>query len=254
MVIPLKDDNPARGTPILTLLIIAACVLVYFAVQPRTDAAEEQIFLFENAAVPCEVTEGQPLSNALSVRCDQGVFNPDTAPRQEYFPDKNVYLSLLSSMFLHGSILHLGGNMLFLWIFGNNMEDRFGKFGFVLLYLLTGVGATLVHVFTQPDSTVPVIGASGAIAGVMGAYLVYFPHARILTVVPVLFLVLIRLPAFVVLLIWFGMQFLTNPNTGVAVAAHIGGFVLGALLAVVVKLLLHNDEPRRPDFGFDPHR
>ena len=244
MVLPIKDENPTRSRPLLTLLIIVACVYAFFGVQPPAGSEEELGFLYENAAIPCEVTHGDAMSPRLFVECDDqeelsdlraALILRDPQAGQEFYPDKNVWFSLLASMFLHGSIVHLGGNMLFLWIFGNNIEDRFGKVGYLLLYGITGVGATLAHVFSQPESTIPLIGASGAIAGVMGAYLVYFPRARILTVLP--FFLFVHLPAYVVLAGWFVLQFFTNPNTGVAAMAHIGGFVLGAAIAGGVRLV-----------------
>jgi membrane associated rhomboid family serine protease len=157
-------------------------------------------------------------------------------------------------MFLHGSWAHLLGNMLFLWIFGNNIEDRLGKVGYVGFYLVTGVAATAAHVVTQTGSILPVIGASGAIAGVMGAYLVLFPHARVLTLVPLfIFIQFLYLPAYLVLIGWFLLQFLTNPNTGVAVAAHIGGFVAGAAIMLLLRPLIGSRLPPppepRPDWG-----
>ena len=241
MVLPIKDENPTRSTPVLTLLIIGACVWFFFGVQPPIGSAGEEEFLYKNAAIPCEVTHGEPLSVRLAVECqrdsltglEEAMALRTRGADQEIFPDKSVWFSLLASMFLHGSIAHLGGNMLFLWIFGNNIEDRFGKIGYLLLYGVTGVGATLAHVFSQPDSTIPLIGASGAIAGVMGAYLVFFPRARILTVLP--FFLFVHLPAYVVLAGWFVLQFFTNPNTGVAAMAHIGGFVLGAAIGAGVR-------------------
>lgn len=257
MVIPLHDDNPTRALPILTLVIIAACLVVFIFVQPRNDGGEED-FLFERAAIPCEITHGEALSNALSAECDRQVVLRGATPEQEYFPDKNIYLAVLTSMFLHGSWLHLIGNMLFLWIFGNNIEESFGKVGYVGLYLVTGMVAAAAHVFAQADSTLPVVGASGAIAGVMGAYLVFFPHARVLTIVPLfIFIQFVYLPASVVLLLWFVMQFFTNPNSGVAVAAHIGGFVAGAGIALLARPFFG---PRRPPpgpdfgFGYSPYR
>jgi membrane associated rhomboid family serine protease len=147
------------------------------------------------------------------------------------FPDKHVFLAVLLSMFLHGSVLHLAGNMLFLWVFGNNIEDRLGTVRYVAFYLVAGIVATFAHVFLQPTSTIPVIGASGAIAGVMGAYLVWFPNARVLSL---LFIVVARVRAKWLLLLWFASQFFVNPNEGVAWAAHVGGFVFGAGAAALL--------------------
>jgi membrane associated rhomboid family serine protease len=136
-------------------------------------------------------------------------------------------------MFLHGGFLHLAGNMLFLWVFGNNIEDRLGHLPFVAFYLVCGLAATLAHVAVQPGSTVPLVGASGAIAGVMGAYLVWFPNALVLSWVVPFFLVPVRAKWF--LGIWFVLQFFTNPNAGVAWVAHVAGFVAGALAALVLR-------------------
>jgi membrane associated rhomboid family serine protease len=138
-------------------------------------------------------------------------------------------------MFLHGSWLHIGGNMLFLWVFGNNIEDRMGWLPYLLFYLVAGVVATLAHVAVQPASTVPLIGASGAVAGVMGAYLVLFPNVQIRSLL-IFILVLIRdIPAKWLLGFWFVFQFFTNPAEGVAWVAHVGGFVFGALVAFLLR-------------------
>lgn len=242
MVLPLRDDNPTRTRPLVTMGIIAICVYIFAAVQPH-DARDER-FLYEHAAVPCEVAHGQPLSEELGEECGARVTIPGQPFDEPVFPDKNVFLAVIVSMFLHGSWAHVLGNMLFLWVFGNNVEDAFGKVPYLGFYLLIGVVAAATHIVTQVNSVVPVVGASGAIAGVMGAYLVLFPHARILTLVPLfIFIQFIYLPAYVVLVGWFLLQFLTNPNTGVAVAAHIGGFVAGAAIALLVRPIVI---PRRP--------
>ncbi len=143
--------------------------------------------------------------------------------------------TFFSAMFLHGGPMHLIGNMWFLWLFGDNIEDRVGHVGFILFYLICGVGASAAHVFFTGPSQVPMVGASGAIAGVLGAYLVCFPRAKVLTVVPVFFLLFIRLPAFLFLLLWLAGQVLgvLSPGSGgIAWWAHIGGFALGAVLVV----------------------
>jgi membrane associated rhomboid family serine protease len=142
---------------------------------------------------------------------------------------------VIYSMFLHGSFLHLAGNMLFLWVFGNNVEDHMTPIGFLLFYLAVGILAMVAHVLPDTGSTTPVIGASGAIAGVMGAYLVLWPRARILTFVPLFLFFVAYLPAGLVLALWFGLQFLTNPNSGVAWVAHVGGFAAGALIALALR-------------------
>lgn len=252
MVIPIRDENPTRRTAYLTLGLLAVNVFVFVFVQPNNfsltprqsqraaieQQAEQQRFLYEYATVPCEVTTGEPLNEAQLVtgECDPASVGVDERGAREFFPQKSILFSILASMFMHGGLLHLGGNMLFLWVFGNNIEDRLGLVGYAVFYLGAGVAATFAHVFLNPDSVIPVIGASGAIAGVMGAYLVWYPHARILTVVPLFFLLFFRLPAALILGFWFLLQFFDafNPSSGVAVAAHIGGFVVGALVALII--------------------
>jgi len=235
-VIPLKDENPTTSRPVVTIALIAACVAIFVFLQPKParDIAgmEESLsFNLEVAAIPCEVVQGRPLSigeirqtfgDGDETACQDRPVGP--AP----FADKGVYLAVLYSMFLHGSWLHLGGNMLFLWVFGNNIEDRKGKVTYVGFYLLAGLAATAAHILVQPDSTVPVVGASGAIAGVMGAYLVLYPNVRIRSLILLGFIVLFRdIPAKWLLGIWLVSQFFINPNAGVAWVAHVGGFVFG---------------------------
>ena len=135
-------------------------------------------------------------------------------------------------MFLHGGLLHLGGNMLFLWVFGNNIEDHLGRVKYVIFYLIAGIVATAAHVLGDVGSTIPVVGASGAVAGVMGAYLVWFPWAQIKTLV---FIMLTNLKAWMVLAFWFGSQFFISPSDGVAWLAHVGGFVFGVLIAALAR-------------------
>ncbi|MDQ3898811.1 MAG: rhomboid family intramembrane serine protease [Actinomycetota bacterium] len=254
-MIPLKDYNPTRRFPVITLVLIAINVGVYFFVQrPYADQSDQARFSYEVAAIPCEVVQGRPLTRDEIRRTL--VANDDTAcerhvpadPTDEVFPNKSVWLAVVYSMFLHGSLLHLGGNMLFLWIFGNNIEDRMGIAGYIAFYLLAGLVASAAHIYVQPDSTVPVIGASGAIAGVMGAYLVLFPNVRIRSLIILIFLVLFRdIPAKWLLGAWFVLQFFTNPNEGVAWVAHVGGFVFGALVALLLRDRLRPSRVARPE-------
>lgn len=214
MFIPLKDLNPRRGFPVVNLLLIVTNIIV---------------FLYQ-AALPAQ------LGNALA-------FTFGTVPAR--FPSflaghtsfEVAFIPLLTSMFLHGSWLHIAGNMLFLWIFGDNVEDFFGHFQYLLFYLVCGIGAGLLHVLFNFSSAVPALGASGAISGVMGAYLILYPRARVLTLVLIF---LVPIPAVVVLGWWFVIQFLqavnglglgVRPSGGVAWWAHIGGFLLGMLIA-----------------------
>ena len=249
-MLPLRDRNPTRRVPVITIALILINVGVYFFVQPRSGIDEVDVgelsvrvdsslgFNLEHAAVPCELVEGRPLTleeidDTFSDGDDTACASSASGP--ELFPDKNVWLAVLLSMFLHGGLLHLGGNMLFLWIFGNNIEDHLGPIRYLLFYVAAGVVATVAHVAVQPDSTVPVVGASGAIAGVMGAYLVWFPSAPILTAFFFILVFIREIAAKWLLAFWFVLQFFTNPNEGVAWVAHVGGFVFGVAVGMLVK-------------------
>ena len=215
MLIPLKDSNPLRwiGFPYVTVAVIAACILTFLWQLSLGPAQNRMIYAL--GAIPAVVTgeRGLPPSVAL-------------VPAE---------LTLVTSMFLHGGWLHLGGNMLFLWIFGDNVEDAMGHVRFLVFYLVCGVVAALAHIYFNPGSQIPTIGASGAISGVLGAYIVLHPRAQVLTL---FFRFFITLPAFVVLGLWFGLQGLSaymdtsGESGGVAWWAHIGGFVAGAMLVV----------------------
>lgn len=239
-MLPLKDLLATRRFPIVTIALILASVAVYFVLQPAgqldildrtaSDEGQELAWTVRNAAIPCELTTGRPLTvvevaetfvEGDTEACGSG---EDTPP---FSPSKQVYLAVLTSMFLHGGVIHLATNMLFLWVFGDNLEDRLRPLGFLLFYLAGGVAATVAHVALQPQSTVPVIGASGAIAAVMGGYLALFPNARILTLVLLGIPVPLVIRAKWVLGVWFVSQFLISPNAGIAWAAHVGGFVFG---------------------------
>jgi membrane associated rhomboid family serine protease len=221
-LIPIHDENPTRTFSYLTAALIAVNVAV-FLLEPEFGIGESQAtleFLCRWGTVPFEVTRGEPNCLGSAV------------------PDKNIYLSLITSMFLHGGPLHLGGNMLFLWVFGNNIEDVLGRIKYLLFYLVTGLAASFAHIATDVGSTVPAIGASGAISGLLGAYIVLFPRARVTTIAFFLFIQVIKLPAMVVLGLWFATQFLIGLTQqagggGVAWMAHVGGFVAGALLIFV---------------------
>ncbi|MGH8993755.1 MAG: rhomboid family intramembrane serine protease [Acidimicrobiia bacterium] len=245
MVIPLRDDNPAHSRPVVTLGLIIVCVVVYFALQPQDQRGSEE-FLYEYAAIPCEVVHGEALSEQLVAECESTRVLAGQLDDEPVFPRKSPYMAIIFSMFFHGSLLHLGGNMLFLWIFGNNVEDRLGKGLYFIFYIVAGLAAAAAHIATEPNSIIPVVGASGAIAGVMGAYLVFFPRARILTIVPLfIFIQFVHLPAYVVLGAWFLLQFFTNVDSGVAFMAHIGGFVAGAGIALALRPFL-GSRVRRP--------
>lgn len=224
---PLRDDNPTLATPIVTVLLILANVAVWVYVQgmgfQQEVLARSVCWL---GAIPAELTgqtggfEGVELADDVAPCAFGGL----------------TYATVLSSMFLHGSWLHLIANMWFLWLFGNNVEDSMGRVRFLVFYLLTGIAAAAAHVFMAPASVIPVVGASGAISGVMGAYLVLYPRIRIQTLfIFVIFLRIIAVPAWLVLVLWFALQVAsgyTDPGmvSGVAVWAHIGGFVAGVAL------------------------
>ena len=255
-MIPLKDENPTVHKPVLTVLLIAINVLIYFFVQPHGQAgvASSQIrearFTYEHAAIPKEVAQGHPLTCGELAREPEGPqCSVEASATREPFPHKNVYLGILYSMFLHGSLLHIGGNMLFLWVFGNNIEDRMGKFGFIAFYLVGGLVAAMAHILVQPNSVLPVVGASGAIAAVMGAYLVLFPNAPVRTLIILYFIPLFRqIPAKWLLGFWFVLQFFTAPGSGVAWMAHVGGFVFG--LAVGLFLRSRARPPIQPTYTY----
>lgn len=224
-MLPIRDINPTRARPFITWALVAACALVYFAWQPASGTEEEAEFLYQRAAIACEITTGDPLAYAeyASETCSD-------APADPIFPGKNVWLAVGVSMFLHGGFLHLAFNMWSLWIFGNNVEEAFGVPGFLLLYAASGVAATAGFVWANADSTVPLVGASGAIAGVMGAYLVLFPRHLVMTLV---IFRIVAIPALFFLGLWFLSQFLLADQAGgIAWEAHVAGFLFGALVTL----------------------
>jgi membrane associated rhomboid family serine protease len=219
-MIPLRDDNPSELRPIVTIGLVALCTLVFlwqFAQGSRGGA--EVIYSF--GLIPSVLFGIHDLPEEL-------VSIPPT-------------LTILTSMFLHGGWMHLIGNMLYLWIFGDNVEDSMGHGRFAIFYVLCGVAAAMAQAIPDPRSVVPMVGASGAISGVLGAYLLLYPHARVLVAIPLgFYLHTVRLPAGVVLLLWFALQFISNlfasaGGGGVAFRAHIGGFVAGVLLVGIFK-------------------
>ena len=252
-MIPLKDYNPTRRFAFVTLLIILVCIGIYVLVQPvgraplfesdpqksNATMSKEIQFDLEHAAIPCEVIHNRPLTVPEATRTFNQNDTTACSSRPEgppVDPNKNVYLAVLYSMFLHGSWLHLLGNMLFLWVFGNNIEDLFGPLRYIAFYLAAGLVAAAAHIAVQPNSTVPIVGASGAIAGVMGAYLVLFPNVRIRSLIFLGFFLFFRdISAKWLLGFWFVLQFFTGPNSGVAWMAHVGGFVFGVLVALAFK-------------------
>ncbi len=221
-MIPLKDLTPRRSFPIVTLLLIAANVVVFIH-QITLPPAAAEAFIKTYALTPSHI----------KLALEGHRYNPLEA-----------FLPLITCMFLHGGFLHIIGNMWFLWIFGDNVEDRFGPFGYLLFYFVCGIGSGVTQVVFSWGSHIPSLGASGAISGVLGAYLVFFPRSRILTLVPLLIIFFtVRIPAAVFIGLWFLMNFLSGVSSlgalntgGVAWWAHVGGFLLGVLIAGIVKL------------------
>ena len=222
-MLPIKDDIPTRRFPVLTVAIIAICCAVYF--------------LFEHGLWDLGATGNERV-------VDYGAIPNELTHPGQVPDDVPWWVTIFTSMFMHGSLLHLAGNMLFLWIFGNNIEDSMGAFRFVAFYLLGGVIALAAQVVVEPSSTVPTVGASGAIAAVLGGYAVLYPRARVITVVfIVIFFTIIELPALLVLGFWILIQLFLGANDlgsqaaggsgGVAYFAHIGGFAFGV---VAIKL------------------
>ena len=224
MFIPLRDDNPTRRIPYVTVLLLALNILVFFFQVLSPSGLE--YYVLRMGAIPYEITH----------------FTSLTIPNIPRLPPP---LTLLTAMFLHGGLFHLLGNMLYLWIFGNNIEDYLGSFRFVLFYLLSGLGASLTHIIFNPNSQVPMIGASGAIAGVLGAYLILYPRANVMTLVFLFFFIrIVPIPAAIVLGFWFLLQVMNvGMGGGVAWWAHIGGFLVGVLL---IKIFSGRGRPSRP--------
>ncbi|MHB9026399.1 MAG: rhomboid family intramembrane serine protease [Armatimonadota bacterium] len=228
-MLPFRDYNPSRTFPIVTISIIILNVLVMLYMVRLAQIGELQEFVFRAAVIPAAFTK-------------PGYSPPVTQLQPEF-------LTVFTAMFMHGGLLHLAGNMLYLWIFGNNIEDIMGSGRFLLFYLLCGVIATVAHIAVDPGSGTPVLGASGAIAGVLGAYLVRFPRAQVDTCVFAFVVFIIRLPALVVLAFWFILQFFqgtlsllaSDHAPSVAYWAHIGGFVAGMIF---VTLFAKRPNPR----------
>lgn len=210
--LPLFDDNPTKSRPLISWLIIAICVFI-FLYQTGLSPLAERGFIIQNGVIPARL-----------------------------FSQFDV-TSLVTSLFLHGGLVHLGSNMLYLWIFGDNVEDAMGKIRFTLFYLICGIAAALTQAFIDPASPIPLIGASGGIAGILGAYIMLYPRATIKVFMWVIILVrLMNVPAWVVLGFWIGGQFIAVPDAlanqgggGVAYFAHIGGFLAGMALATFFK-------------------
>ncbi len=236
---PIRDHNPSGRVPYVVYALMAANILIFLL---QLGVAQDNValarFYFDYAIIPVRISGG------------------------------DGYETLISSMFLHGGWMHLAGNMLFLWIFGDNLEDEMGHLVFLGFYIVSGVGAGLVHVLGAPGSAIPTLGASGAIAGVMGGYLLLFPRARVdILLILIIFFRIFPIPAWIVLAIWFAMQFIgglgADPDAGgVAYWAHAGGFVIGLMLTLPLwmrlggrRFWLRTDgHPPHPETRYSPSR
>lgn len=227
---PLKDDIPSHRRPIVTIALIATCVLVYFWQVSLGQAGAYAVYSY--GFIPAVLLEGASLPPELAVV-------PPLA-------------TLLTSMFLHGGLMHLAGNMLYLWVFGNNIEDNLGHARFLVFYLLCGIVAAFAQALPDPSSEIPMIGASGAISGVLGGYLILYPHARVHVLIPFGFMFLHTIRAGWLLGFWFVFQLLSGlfsnaAEGGVAFWAHVGGFVAGMALILVMR------DRRRPIWRSRPN-
>ena len=230
---PYHDENETQRTPYVTMVLIGANVAAWLLVQGAGSDLPLAESVCNLGLIPGELTQslppgtGFPMGEGISCLTESG----------------SQYSHILTSMFLHGSWMHLLGNMWFLWLFGNNIEDSMTRPRFVMFYLLSGLGAAMAQIFADPTSQIPMVGASGAISGVMGAYLILFPRVRVYTIVPLgFFLQQMALPAWVMLLYWMFLQFLGGVTSiasegrgGVAFWAHVGGFVAGVVLIKVFE-------------------
>ncbi len=224
---PYHDENETERTPVVTIALIAACVLTWIFVQGAGSGGAVAASVCKYGLIAGELTgkaipgTGIPMGNGLGC----------------YVNESPEYLSIFTSMFMHGSWMHLLGNMWFLWLFGNNIEDSMTRPRFLLFYLICGVAAALLQVFTEPSSPVPMVGASGAISGVMGAYLILYPRVKVYTLLPLgFFTTTYALPAWVMLIYWILLQVVGGfggGEGGVAFWAHVGGFLAGIILVKV---------------------
>ncbi len=249
-MLPLFDENPTNRTPFVTWAIIGLCLLAYAAprlIEQNTllqtspdvaiadDLADDVRLLVEHAAIPCEIIQRRPLAveevRDTYVAPDGSYRCATVADGPAVFPDKYVSLAMVTSLFLHGGLFHLASNMLFLWVFGNNVEDRVGHLPFALFFVTAGVVGTIAYVASQPDSAVAIVGASGAVAGVMGSYAVWYPDAPIRTLV---FLILVDIRAQWFLIAWFLIQFLTADGPG-AWITHVSGFCFGIIIGRIIR-------------------
>ena len=251
-MIPLRDNIPSRITPVVNYGLIAATTLAFVFQLTRPEGGEDLVERY--GMIPARVMnpgETIRIPDREPVRTPRGIAVRETYHEAEPSPVPE-WLTLLTCVFLHGGWLHFLGNMWFLYIFGDNVEDRFGHLGYIAFYLGCGMAASAIHLASAPDSPVPTIGASGAIAGVMGAYFLMYPRARVLTLIPIFFFLYpVELPAALFLGVWFLIQFFQGTfameATGVAWWAHIGGFVAGAAATWIMGHSRLLNPPEQPE-------
>lgn len=241
---PISDDSRLRRTrPFINITLIGLCAAV-FIYELVIGAVGRFVFFYQFGVIPAELTQGIEYD---LIRTSQGTFNiASPAPN---------WATVFTSMFVHGDWMHFASNMLFLWVFGDNIEDRLGHFKYLLFYLAAGVAAVALQVLANTRSELPTIGASGAIAGVLGGYLIFFPFNRIKTVVFFFFINIVRIPAMLLLGFWFLLQFVGGVGSlgpsaqagGVAYWAHVGGFIFGMAIAFIHRLVSRRPPPPRPE-------
>ena len=224
-VIPISDINPARNTPVISRVFMISTVLVFILIQPKNQI-ELINFFYQYSAIPCELVNFAPLSESqfYNNSCFYDQF-------KVIFPSKNLYLSVIFANFLHANFLHILGNLWSFWIFGNNVEDKLGKVKYLFFLLFIGVISIVSHTFLNQESLVPIVGASGIVSGLMGAYVYMFPNARLLVLVPFGFLFPTTIKAKFFMIFWFISQiFIALGDQNISWEAHVGGFIFGYLL------------------------
>jgi membrane associated rhomboid family serine protease len=238
MLFPIGDDDRRLSGPAyITLFLVIANVLIFLL-----QLTDESI-TYGWSVVPREITSGQDLVGAEVIRTEHGTVQIPHAPGPNF-----IYFTIISAMFLHGGFAHLFGNMLYLWIFGDNVEHRFGALPFLLFYLASGIAGTIAHIALGPQSIIPSLGASGAISGVLGAYLILFPRNKVHAV---FLYTIVSIPAIAAIGIWIVFQFIsgmgsiaaTSQTGGVAYGAHVGGFFAGAVLALILRTVIREERP-----------
>lgn len=221
-MIPISDINPAKNTPYITRIFILFTAAIYVLIQPKTNA-DLFNFFYEFSAIPCEIQTGLPIS-ANQFYSNNCMASVDTI----IFSDKNLLLSLITANFLHANLIHLVGNLWSFWIFGNNIEDKLGIFKFNIFLILAGAGSIGTHIFLNYSDINPIVGASGVVSALMGAYLYRFPNAKLLVLVPFGIIFPTTLKAKYFMAFWFVSQvFISIQNNNISWEAHIGGFIIG---------------------------